>query len=49
MCPRQHPGPGTVFPPADEKVEADDHVHPVVVDAAGHPPPYVKLVYIMRE
>lgn len=33
----------------DEKVADDDHVHPVTVDAAGHLPPYVKLVYIMKE
>lgn len=33
----------------DEKVADDDHVHPVTVDAAVHLPPYVKLVYIMKE
>lgn len=33
----------------DEKVADDDHVHPVVIDAAQHLPPYVKLVYIMKD
>lgn len=33
----------------DEKVADDDHVHPVFLDSSPHLPPYVKLVYIMKE
>ncbi len=33
----------------DEHAANDGHTHKVTVDAAGHLPPYVKLVYIMKE
>ncbi|MFZ5786187.1 MAG: hypothetical protein ACOY3Y_07065 [Acidobacteriota bacterium] len=33
----------------DEHAANDGHTHGVTVDAAGHLPPYVKLVYIMKE
>jgi hypothetical protein len=33
----------------DEHVSDDDHTHPVVVHPANHLPPYVKLVYIMKD
>lgn len=33
----------------DEHAANDGHTHEVTVDAAGHLPPYVKLVYIMKE
>lgn len=33
----------------DEHAANDGHTHDVTVDAAPHLPPYVKLVYIMKE
>lgn len=32
-----------------QEVAKDDHVHAITVDSALHLPPYVKLVYIMKE
>ncbi len=33
----------------DKDVAEDDHLHSVTVDSSLHLPPYVKLVYIMKE
>ncbi len=33
----------------DEHAANDDHTHSVMVQPASHLPPYVKLVYIMKE
>ncbi len=33
----------------DKEVAKDEHVHAVTVDSSSHLPPYVKLVYIMKE
>lgn len=33
----------------DKDVAKDDHVHSVSIDSSLHLPPYVKLVYIMKE